>query len=163
MTLSDFANFSTALSGIVVTASLIYLAIQTRQASKHTRALIQQGQSARNTSILIGLQRPESCVAWIEHNGVAPTPERVSERQYLLICAAAISALEDLYSQNSDGLLTAEQFGRNCQTFRGLLAEPGLRAYWNAMRQDTVRVAPKFGAFVESLCVGEATTFKNRV
>ncbi len=40
MTLADAASFSTAVSGFAVTASVIYLAIQTRQASRHTRALI---------------------------------------------------------------------------------------------------------------------------
>ena len=40
MTLSDFATFSTAISGLAVTASLIYLALQTHQNAKHTKALI---------------------------------------------------------------------------------------------------------------------------
>ena len=35
MTLSDIASVSTAFSGVAVTASVIYLAIQTRQAAKH--------------------------------------------------------------------------------------------------------------------------------
>src|SRR5258708_991482 len=47
MTLSDFATFSTAISGLAVTASLIYLALQTHQNSKHSRALIQQGRAAQ--------------------------------------------------------------------------------------------------------------------
>ena len=46
MTLSDFATFSTALSGMAVTASLIYLALQTHQNAKHTKALIHQGRIA---------------------------------------------------------------------------------------------------------------------
>jgi hypothetical protein len=43
MTLSDFAAFSTAISYLAVTASLIYLALQAHQSVKHTRALIRQG------------------------------------------------------------------------------------------------------------------------
>ncbi len=45
MTLLDFATFSTAISGIAVSVSLIYLIIQTRQNLRHTRALIHQGSS----------------------------------------------------------------------------------------------------------------------
>ena len=47
MTLSDFATLSTAVSGIAVTVSLIYLIIQTRRNTRHTRPLIHQGATAR--------------------------------------------------------------------------------------------------------------------
>jgi hypothetical protein len=46
MTLSDFATLTTAVSGIAVTASIVYLALQTHQNAKHTRALINQGRVA---------------------------------------------------------------------------------------------------------------------
>jgi hypothetical protein len=52
MTLNDFATLSTAISGIAVTVSLIYLAVQTRQNARHTKALLQQGQSDRVVSTL---------------------------------------------------------------------------------------------------------------
>ena len=42
MTLSDFATFCTAISGLAVTASLIYLGLQTYQSTKHTRALMSE-------------------------------------------------------------------------------------------------------------------------
>jgi hypothetical protein len=42
MTLSDLASLATVLSGAAVLASLIYLAQQTRQNTRHTRALIEQ-------------------------------------------------------------------------------------------------------------------------
>jgi len=42
MTLSDLASIGSLVSGIAVLVSLAYLAQQTRQNSKHTRALIQQ-------------------------------------------------------------------------------------------------------------------------
>ncbi len=119
MRLSDFATLSTAISGIAVTVSLIYLAIQTRQNLRHTRALIQQGASARTTAITLAHQSPESCAAWIEGNGGTATPEGIRQLQFNLMCATGIVALEDLFAQHRDRLLTAEQFGRNCDTHRG--------------------------------------------
>jgi hypothetical protein len=47
MTLSDFATSSTAVSGLAVTASLIYPALRTHQNAKHTKALILQGRESR--------------------------------------------------------------------------------------------------------------------
>ena len=47
MSLSDLAAIATVISGLAVLGSMIYLAQQTRQNSKHTRALIQQGRAVQ--------------------------------------------------------------------------------------------------------------------
>jgi len=162
MTLADAASFSTALSGFAVTASLIYLGIQTRQAAKHTRALIQQGATARTTAITLGMMPADYCAAWIAANGVEPSLSEIRKRQFGLHCVTAINAMEDLYAQHSGGLLSAEWYERQCDTFRGLLSEPGLRAYWTTYR-DTGRSAPNFRAFVDSLITDETTVFAHRL
>lgn len=151
MTLSDFATFSNAVSGIAVTASLIYLAIQTHQSTRNTRAAIQQGATARVTAITVGLMDADYCAAWIEGNGGTATHENVRKEQFRLLCETAINALEDHYLQHEDGLLSREQFGRNCEVFRGLLSLPGVRAFWEAQRAGTTRAAPHFTAFVDTL------------
>jgi hypothetical protein len=163
MTLSDFASLSTAVSGIAVTISLIYLAIQTRQASKHTRALIQQGASARTTGIMISTEDTEKSIAWLKGNGAEPTEDAVHKLQFNLQCGLAINAVEDFYFQHKDGLLDEELFARNCETFRGLLSEPGVRAYWLGRRESIGKAAPGFAKFVDALCSEEASAFKYRV
>jgi hypothetical protein len=52
MNLSDLAAIGSLVSGIAVLVSLVYLAQQTRQNSKHTRALIQQGRAIQSADIL---------------------------------------------------------------------------------------------------------------
>ena len=47
MSLSDLAAIGSLISGVAVLISLIYLARQMRQNTKHTRALIQQGRVER--------------------------------------------------------------------------------------------------------------------
>jgi hypothetical protein len=71
MVLSDLASIATAISGLAVTASLIYVGIQTKQNVRHTRALIHQGTAARTTNLLLGFMNPEAVKAWIEGNGHA--------------------------------------------------------------------------------------------
>jgi hypothetical protein len=163
MTLSDFATFSTAISGIAVTVSLIYLIIQTRQGTKHTRALIHQGGSARTTAIVLANQTANATAVWLEGNHTQPTPDAVRKAQFDLMCQTSITALEDIFSQHSEGLMKEEVFARNCYLHSGLLSAPGYRDYWNAQRADIAKIAPKFCAFVDGLCVGGATEYKIRL
>jgi hypothetical protein len=157
--LSDLASVATAISGLAVTASLIYVGIQTRQNVRHTRALIHQGTAARTTNILLGFMNAEIVTAWIEGNGGRATPELIRQRQFHYHCGLAMIAMEDYFSQHEDGLLSDEQFSRGCETFRERLREPGLRAYWLKQRETMIKVAPRYRAFIDSLCAGEPMAF----
>jgi len=156
MSLSDLAYFASAFSGFTATASLIYVAIQTRLSIRHTRAQIHQGTAARTTNLLLGLSNADAVAAWIEGNGGAPTPELIRERQFYYQCGIMMVAMEDYFSQHEEGLLSDEQFARGSATFRERLKEPGLRDYWLKQREVMVEAAPRYSAFIDSLCVGAA-------
>jgi hypothetical protein len=66
-------------------------------------------------------------------------------------------AMEDYFSQHELGLLNEEQFSRGVATFRNTLKEPGLRAYWLRQREIMAKAAPKYSAFIDSLCTGDMT------
>src|ERR1700749_2149853 len=117
MTLGELASFSTAISGFAVTASVIYLAIQTHQNTRNIRAMIHQGSTARTTSIITSLMDSEYCAAWIEGNGGEVTPGAVRERQFFFHCSVALSSMEDLYVQHRMHLLNEEQFRRGSETY----------------------------------------------
>jgi hypothetical protein len=155
MVLSDIASIATAISGLAVTASLIYVGIQTKQNVRHTRALIHQGTAARSTNLLLGFMNAEAVAAWIEGNGGTPTPELIRQRQFYYHCGIAMIAMEDYFSQHEDGLLSDEQFSRGCATFRERLREPGLRALWLKQRETMAKAAPRYCAFIDSLCNGK--------
>ena len=157
MPLSEIASIATAISGLAVTVSLIYLAIQTRQNVRHTTALIHQGTAARTTTILLGWMNADSVAAWIEGNGGTPTPELVRERQFHYQCGIAMIAMEDYFSQHELGLLSKEHFSRGSETFRIRLKEPGLRAYWMKQREILVGAAPTYCAYIDSLCTEKTT------
>jgi len=160
MSLSEIASIATATSGLAVTVSLIYLAIQTRQNVRHTTALIQQGTAARTTNILLGRMNAEAVAIWIEGNGGTPTPELVREHQFHNQCGIAMIAMEDYFSQHELGLLSAEHFSRGSETFRNRLKEPGLRAYWMKERDMLAKAAPGYCAYIDSLCTEETTPFR---
>lgn len=156
MSLSEIASIATAISGFAVTVSLIYLAIQTRQNVRHTTAMIHQGTAARTTTILLEWMEPDIAAAWIEGNGGTPTPELIRQRQFECYCRVAMIAMEDYFSQHRLGLLSEEQFSRGTETFRNIMKEPGLRAYW--LRERVMaKAAPHYCSFIDSLCSGEPT------
>ena len=154
MTLSEISSIATAVSGFAVTVSLIYVAIQTQQNVRHTRALIHQGTAARTTTLLLGLMNADAAAAWIEGNGGTPTPELIRKRQFHNQCGTAMIAMEDYFSQHEEGLLSDEQFARGSATFCELLKEPGIRAYWLRQKEVIAKAAPRYCAFIDSLCVG---------
>ena len=156
MVLSDIATISTVVSGFAVTASLIYVGIQTKQNVRHTRALIHQGTAARTTNLLLGLMNSEAVGAWLESNGIVVTPEAIRQKQIQYQCRVMMVAIEDYYTQHEFGLLNEEQFSRGRATFRERLREPGLRAAWLKERQTISKAAPRYCAFVDCLCGPEA-------
>jgi len=143
------------ISGLTATASLIYVAIQTRLSVRHTRALIHQGTAARTTSILLRSMDPEVVAAWIEGNGCTPTPELIRRRQFHYHCGTAMIEMEDYFSQYQERLLSHEQFAHGSATFRGRLREPGLRAYWLEYRDTMAKAAPRYCAYIDGLCAAE--------
>jgi hypothetical protein len=54
-----------------------------------------------------------------------------------------------------DGLLSDEQFARGTATFRQALKEPGQRDYWFRRREVMAKAAPRYSAFIDSLCAEE--------
>ena len=160
---SEIASVASAVSGMAATVSLIYVGIQIRLSMRHTRAQIQQGTTARTTNILLGQMNAEAAAIWIEGNGGTPTAELVRERQFYCQCGIAMIAMEDYFSQHELGLLSAEHFSRGSETFRSRLREPGLRAYWMKQRDILAKAAPRYCAYIDSLCTGETTPFQDRI
>ncbi len=151
MTLSDFATLITAISGIAVTASLIYLAIQTHQNSKHTRALLQQGQADRVVSALVALANPDLAEAWITGNGGTVSPTAVKGLQFAQICNALVYDMSDFYNQSRDGLAQGEQYEHACVGYSTLMQQPGMLAYWKSWSEARAKVAPDFIGWVDGL------------
>jgi len=152
MPLADLAPMTATLSSLLAVVSLVYVAIQTRQSVRHTRAQIHQGTAARTANLLLGLMDTDNAAAWIEGNGGVATPERVRERQFQFQCGLMMVAMEDYFSQHQEGLLSEEQFARGCVTFRDRLRAPGLRAFWLSQRTLFADATPHYCNFVDALC-----------
>lgn len=148
MTLSDFATFSTAISGLAVTASLIYLALQTHQNAKHTKALIHQGRVAALRDVFLARADADIAAAIIAASGGTPTPQLVQQTQFIAIAGATIYGWQDTYSQHQSGLITDDFFEQMRAGAATALATPAFRSAWEKIYRVP---GTKFAAFMDGL------------
>ena len=147
MTLSDIATFSTAVSGMAVTASLIYLALQTHQNAKHTRALIHQGRIAALRDVFLARTNADLAAAIIVATGGEPTPGEVQRQQYSAICGATFYGWQDTYLQYRGGLLEDDFFQQMRAAAESMMTNPAFRAAWATYRVPGTH----FAAFIDGI------------
>ena len=148
MTLSDFATFSTALSGLAVTASLIYLAMQTHQNAKHTRALINQGRVALIAEVSLSRTNADVAEAFLISTTGNATPEAVKQVQFVSWATAAMFGWQDSFSQHERGLLDEDIYMAMQQTLARAFIQPSFREVY----ETQFRVpGTAFAAFVDDV------------
>ena len=150
MSLSDFATFSTAISGLTVTVSLVYLALQTHQNAKHTKALIFQGRADRISNQFLAMANPELASAWLIGNGRTATSDELERRQFDLQCVGFTIGWRDTFTQHEEGLINSEFF----EAFRMMITqmlrtEPGLRQFVQQLVRD--RATSKWRSFIAEI------------
>ena len=137
MSLSDLASIGSLVSGIAVLVSLVYLSQQTKQNSKHTRALIHQGRIGQ-TSNYLALFAADASLAEVAGRGFAGD-EMLSDTQITRFHMTQISqflTIEDLYFQHREGLVADSRHSGMIRTLRGWFATPGFRASWTIARAN---------------------------
>jgi hypothetical protein len=149
MSLSDLASLGSFVSGVAILISLIYVALQLRQAAKHQRALMNQGHAARVSENMRWLAEPANAElrARIVAGETAFTAEELYRLQMLFRTVLANS--HDVYLQHQSGLLDTTTFDTSMLRFReSILSQPVFRAIWMDTAPTT---APEFRAVVETM------------
>ena len=147
MTLSDFAAIGSFVSGIAVLISLIYLALQVRQADKNQRALINQGTIARTTGFLMWFHQPPLSDVWTK---VQSGETKFSASEYMMIRGIFriwLLDLQDHMVQHEAGLTDEITFDHVLAVARYWMDMPLFRVIW---KQDRSLYAPELVAFVDS-------------
>ncbi|MBV8977087.1 MAG: hypothetical protein JO261_11025 [Alphaproteobacteria bacterium] len=131
MSLSDLASLGTFISSFAVLISLIYLAKQITQNTKHTRALIQQGRVSGIAGQYLAMADADLATAWLTANGHPAAPADVRKRQFFLQCVAIQVRQDDTFTQHQHGLLDGDQFARSTRHMtERLRADPALRDFF---------------------------------
>ena len=130
MTLSDLASIGSLISGVAVLASLIYLAQQTRQNVRHSRALIQQGRAARISDTALRLAELRESDAIDRCFEGSPEVSAKDLARFLFLCRAIFVSAEDSYFQHQQGLLDDMAFESFESSVKSGMGAGGVAAAW---------------------------------
>jgi hypothetical protein len=130
MTLSDLASIGSLVSGAAVLGSLIYLALQVRQADRNQRALIRHSRVTRGVEIQLARADPGLADAF--RRGVQNLDEITQTEviQFLAQCRAQFLHLEDGFYRHEEGLLNEDAFATTLAGARGFTRIPSARVAW---------------------------------
>jgi hypothetical protein len=172
MSLSDLASIGTLISGVAVLVSLVYLGLQTRQNTKHTRALIHQGRTDGIADWLNVLASdPTLLDIYLRGSAGDRTMTDAEAARFVVISTARLYSFEDQFYQHREGLLSEARYAGLLNAVKGSLRYPGSRACWALMRttfdqgfqkfmDDALRDTPaepatNFGAAFKSMSAAE--------
>jgi hypothetical protein len=134
MSLSDLAAIGSLGSSLAVLVSLVYLAQQTRQSTKHARALIQQGRAERTFELLIRWAEFEWTDGMEACLDGSPDVNPRDLRRYISLMRAMLVNYEDSFLQHEEGLLQGQAFENVESALRSAMSTPGARRAWGVIR-----------------------------
>jgi hypothetical protein len=148
MSLTDLASIGSLVSSIAVLVSLVYLGLQIRQNTKHSRALIQQGRAARITESAFRIAELR------ESDGIEKCfrgDRDVSAKEvarFLNICRSIFVSAEDSFLQHEQGLLGELAFESFEASVRAGIGTAGIAVGW-LMTRDMYE--PQFRAYMDRM------------
>jgi hypothetical protein len=156
MSLSDLASLGSFVSGVAVLISLIYLALQVRQAERNQRAQTQQEQSGRVVDFLMRLATPEMAPVYFKglQGGDLTVEEFFRFRQMV---RALISSYGVDFYQHRERLLSDATFKNAHDLVKAGFVYPGRQAMW---RVDRERYESTFRAHVDAMMSDESSAHK---
>lgn len=158
MSLTEVSTAASILSSLAVAASLVYLALQTHQNAKHSRALVNQGRLALIANLSLKAADADVAAALLNPLGGTPTEENIRQAQYGYWIAAANVGWMDSFAQHERGLLDDDVYLTFRRTLANILSQPQARAMW----ENYLRVpGTKYAAFVDDVIAGDRVAAKN--
>jgi hypothetical protein len=147
MNLTDLASLGSFVSGIAVLISLVYLALQVKQATKHTRAQIAQNRINRMAEQQVRMAEGElGAIVGRGRMGAALSPEEIG--RFMAFMRAQFWSAEDNFLQHREQMLADEMFKSFRASMTGLMRGPGSQAAWELARDSFV---PEFRIFMDKV------------
>ncbi len=149
MSLSDLASLGSFVSGFAVLASLVYLAVQVRQAEKNQRAVLNQGYITRVTDYVRWYA--ESPINELRARVVAGDTSFTAEELLRLAMAFRVTVLsaQDAYLQHKVGLVDAMTLDNSMRILKNVwMVQPVYRALWLELAPT---IAPEFAAVIDAM------------
>ncbi len=134
MSLSDVAAIGSLVSGMAVLASLVYLSLQIRQNTKHSRALIGHGRATRVVESNYHLTDPVLSALVTKGRKGEEELSEVELNSFMAFSRATFWNAEDTFVQYREGLLGAASFDSFSRAHVNFMQASGSRAAWKLLR-----------------------------
>ena len=157
MTLADLAALGNFVSGIAILVSLAYVAVQTRQAAKHSRALNAQQRTNRIIDILYRSSSSDLAGVIVKAEADPAALNEPQLLQYLSIEQSRFLNALDSFIQHRLGLLDDREFASFAQHNRRAMESASTRAAWRMLRGE---FNPAFAAFMDGLAADSETQLR---
>lgn len=148
MSLADLASLGSFISGIAVLVSLVYLAQQIRQSTKHSRAAISHGFATRTVDFNYRMTDEKLATAIVKGRSASAELTEVEIFQFMAYTRAAFWNASDTFVQYRNGLVDEAVFASFERAQVGLMQAPGMQIAWSFMRDA---FAPNFVAFMDRI------------
>lgn len=131
MTLTDWASIGSLIGSATVLISLVYLALQVRQAEHNQQASIRQGRATRVVDIILAAGDPGYADALTKGTAGTADISAAEFAQFTSIYGAYLASAEDTFLQYREGLISEATFASFRESWKRTLAQPGVRALWS--------------------------------
>lgn len=130
MTFSEIASLGELISGIAVLISLIYLAVQVRQAKVNQQLAIRQARADRMVDMLTTATEPTFALAYTMGFAGREDMTLTQVVQFMYGFMAWFRNAENFYYQHEDGLLDERAYQAFVVELKGALLSPGIQVMW---------------------------------
>lgn len=146
MTLEELYYVSQVIASVAVIASLVYLALQTRQAARSTRAAMHENRATTVLRHIDKISDAEFNPIWIRGNRGAADMSDADISRYVTQVSGMIIVWEERFREKKEGMLDESRWASSELTIAAMTRSPGFRAVVALLRP---RLDPDFGALMD--------------
>lgn len=161
MTLEELYFISQTVAAVAVIASLVYLALQTRQAARNTRAVMHENRAASVVHFIDTVTAPEFHPIWMKGNNADPDMSDADIDKYTSQVRSMVVVWEERFREKREGMLDERRWASSEATISASTKVPGFRA---AVAFMGSRLDPEFKALLDKhVALGRASRTPNAV
>jgi hypothetical protein len=155
MTLEDFSDISQIVASIGVLISLIYLAVQTRHATKSHLAQMHQQRNAQVVDLMVRSTEP-SLQTVIRDGAFGDTLSPVDATRYFNYTQAVLRSMDEQFIAQREGMLREDRWRKTEVQIERMMTLPGIRAVYMMLR-DAEALDKGFTAMADKLLAAGRT------
>lgn len=134
MTWTQISSIISALSGVAVLISVVFLILQLKVAVKNQQAMIRTFRTGRLVELNMAAANPSFADAWFKGMAGAEDLSNTQFAQFLHGCRATFANSEDAFYQYREGLLNKAAFASFSATVKFSFVSLGYRVAWRNSR-----------------------------